>query len=237
MIGTARINQPWGHLQVGAVVRTDQLDDGQYFNNTYIGYGGTVSGDVHPFSGAPGPLGKDDLGFGTAAGVELGGQVGNGVGIVTNYGGAINVPGLGFVNPISAGSGLPIPGVTGAATTAAWNARGAAGVVNGINVKRAYDGLVRAASPSNYVGWVWYQHWWTENLRSTVETSGIWSSIPTNLTPGQGNKLLAMAHANLIWSPVAFVDLGVEYGWGHRVTTANFKGDAYELIGSMRVRF
>jgi len=36
---------------------------------------------------------------------------------------------------------------------------------------------------------------------------------------------------------VAFVDLGVEYAWGHRVTVANFKGDAYSLQGSMRVRF
>ena len=200
-----------------------------------------MSGDVHPFAGAPGPLGKDDLGFGTSAGVQLGGQVANGVGIVTNYGAAINVPGLGFVNPISAGGGFPAvggaPAVSGAATTAAWNARGTAGAVNGINVKQAYDGLVRAASPSNYVGWIWYQHWWTENLRSTVEASAIWSSIPTNLTPGQGNKLLSMTHANLIWSPVAFVDLGTEFGWGHRVTTANFKGDAYELLGSMRVRF
>ena len=51
------------------------------------------------------------------------------------------------------------------------------------------------------------------------------------------NKLLATTHANLIWSPVAFVDLGVEYGWGHRVTVANFKGDAYDLQGTMRVRF
>jgi len=51
------------------------------------------------------------------------------------------------------------------------------------------------------------------------------------------NKLLSMAHGNLIWSPVAFVDLGIEYAWGHRVTVANFKGDAYSLQGSMRVRF
>jgi hypothetical protein len=51
------------------------------------------------------------------------------------------------------------------------------------------------------------------------------------------NKLLGMAHANLVWSPVAFVDLGVEYAWGHRVTTQNFKGDAFGLQGTMRVRF
>jgi hypothetical protein len=62
MIGTARINNPWGHMQVGVYVRNDQLNDGQALDQSYVGYGGTVSGDVHPFSGTPGPLGKDDLG-------------------------------------------------------------------------------------------------------------------------------------------------------------------------------
>jgi hypothetical protein len=237
IIGTARINNPWGHLQVGAVVRTDTLNDGQYLDSTFVGYAGTVSGDVHPFSGVPGPLGKDDIGFGMGAGTEVGGQFANGMGVVTNFGNPINVPGLGFVNPLSAGGGAA--GVTGAATTTAWNSRGAAGVVNGINVRQAYDGLVRAASPHSYVGWFWYQHWWTENLRSTLETSGIWNAMNTNIVGPNttNNKGLAMAHANLIWSPVAFVDIGTEFGWGHRVTVANFKGDAYELIGSMRVRF
>ena len=227
IIGTARINNPWGHMQVGAMVRTDTLNDGQYLDQTFVGYGGTVSGDVHPFSGVPGPLGKDDIGFGVGAGTEVAGQFANGMGVVTNYGAPINVPGLGFVNPLSG----PF--------AAAWNSRGTAGVVNGINVKRAYDGLVSSQSPHSYNGWIWYQHWWTENLRSTVETSGIWNAMNTNIV-GQNttnNKGLAVAHANLIWSPVAFVDLGIEYGYGHRVTVANFKGDAYSLQGSMRVRF
>jgi hypothetical protein len=233
MIGTARINNPWGHLQIGAVVRTDQLNDGQYLDRTYLGYGGTISGDVHPFSGAPGALGKDDLGFGTTGGVQLGGQVPNGAGLNTNYGGPLNVPGLGLVNPLAQTAG------TTAGTTAAWGSRGTAGMVSGINVKQAYDRVVSTTSPSSHTGWVWYQHWWTENLRSTLETSAIWNSINTNVTAGctSCNKLLGMAHANLVWSPVAFVDIGIEYAWGHRVTTQNFKGDAYGLQGTMRVRF
>jgi hypothetical protein len=177
-------------------------------------------------------LGKDDLGFGTTHGSSLGGQVGNGVGPTTNYGSAINVPGVGLVNPLAQTAG------TTAGTTAAWNSRGAAGLVNGINVKQAYDRLVRTSASNSHTAWVWYQHWWTENLRSTLEASGIWNGINTNLsTQNTNNKLLTMTHANLIWSPVAFVDLGVEYAWGHRVTTANFKGDFYALQGSMRVRF
>ena len=51
------------------------------------------------------------------------------------------------------------------------------------------------------------------------------------------NKELDLAHANLIWSPVAFVDLGVEGAWGHRVVVSNLKGDAWTLQTSLKFRF
>jgi hypothetical protein len=230
-IATARVNQPWGHLQIGGVVRNDRLDDGQFLDRNFIGYGGTISGDTHPFSGNPGPLGKDDLGFMVCAGVEMGNQCANGTGVVTNFGAPIVVGGLGpggtplLVNPL---------------TNAAWNQGINARVpVNGIITRQAYDNAVRAQSSSTYAGQIWYQHWWTENLRSTLEVSGIWNDMNTGiLGPGTtNNKLLAISHANLFWSPVAFVDFGVEYAWGHRVTVANFKGDANTIQGEFRVRF
>jgi hypothetical protein len=216
-IATARINNPWGHIQIGGVVRADQLDDGQYFDHTFVGYGGTLSGDVHPFSGTPGPLGKDDLGFGICGGIEMGGQCANGVGVVTNFGANINVPGFGFVNPL---------------TSAQWNTANS-------TTRRAYDAAVRSQSPGTAGAWLWYQHWWTIELRSTIEAAGIYNSLNTNLLP-QGttnNKFLALSHLNLFWSPVAFVDWGLEYAYGHRVTVANFKGDASTLEGRMVVRF
>jgi hypothetical protein len=238
MIGTARINQPWGHLQTGFVVRTDYLNDAQGLNQKFVGYGGTISFDTHPFSGNPGPLGKDDLGGGFCAGTEMGGQCANSAGAVTNFGAPIVVPGVGpggtaaLVNPL---------------TNTAWNARDTSqslpstAIVNGINVRQAYNRLVSTQSPNSYGGWIWYQHWWTENLRSTLEVSGIWNAFNTNILGSGGqaaaNKQLSITHANLFWSPVAFVDFGVEYGWGHRITAANFKGDAYTLQGEMRVRF
>jgi hypothetical protein len=232
-IATARINQPWGHLQIGGVVRTDTLNDGQGLDQKFVGYAGTISGDTHPFSGNPGALGKDDLGFRFNAGTESAGQIANGAGIVTNFGAPINVPGVGLVNPLSG----PF--------SAAWNARDstqslpASGVINGINVRKAYDALVRSQSPHTYSGSIWYQHWWTENMRSTLEVSGIWNAFNTSiLGPGTNNqKQLSITHANLFWSPVAFIDFGFEYAWGHRVQVTNFKGDAYTLQGEMRVRF
>jgi hypothetical protein len=244
-VATARINQPWGHIQLGGVLRDQVMNDGQYFKSNILGYMGTLGGDAHPFSGNPGTLGKDDLGFQFAAGSNPGNQVANGAGVVTNFGAPIFVPGVGLVNPLGQTAG------TAPGSTAAWNARdtnqGALGCatpnsgacINGINVRRRYDSLVRSQPTGNYGAFVWYQHWWNENLRSTIEASGFWSAVNTNLL-GQGttnNKLLGMAHANLFWSPVAFVDFGIEYAWGHRVTVANFKGDSNTLLGEFRVRF
>jgi hypothetical protein len=217
LIGTARINQPWGHVQIGGVVRNDQLNDGQFLDQSFVGYGGAISGDVHPFSGTPGALGKDDLGFGLGVGTEIGGQFANGIAVNTNFGRNLNVPGFGFVNPLQ---------------NTQWNTPGSP-------TRRAYDRIVRSGSPESANAWIWYQHWWTENLRSTIEVSGTWNEFNTGLIAGctSCNKQLNTAHVNLFWSPVAFVDLALEYGYGHRVTTGNFKGDAYEIEGTMRVRF
>ena len=230
-IATARVNQPWGHAQIGAVLRTDNLDDGQFLDQTFIGYGGTISGDAHPFSGNPGPLGKDDLGFMFCGGVEMSNQCANSPGVVTNFGAPLVVSGLGpggtplLVNPL---------------TNVNWNQGiNARTTVNGLIVRQAYDRVVSSQSSSTYGGQIWYQRWWTDNLRSTLEISGIWNDMNTRIL-GQGttnNKLLGIAHGNLFWSPVAFVDFGVEYAWGHRVTVANFKGDANTIQAEFRVRF
>src|SRR5215472_14205736 len=158
-VATARTNQPWGHLQIGGVLREQTLNDGQYLFQQFLGAAGTISGDVHPFSGAPGPLGKDDLGYEFIAGNNSGNQVQNGAGVATNFGGTIRVPGVGpggtpgFVNPLAQTAG------TAPGTTAAWNARdknqgalcpatgctpNSGAFVNGVNVRAAYDGLVRS---------------------------------------------------------------------------------------------
>jgi Porin subfamily/DcaP outer membrane protein len=256
-VATARVNQPWGHLTIGGVLRDQVMNDGQYLYTNFLGAAGTISGDIHPFSGNPGPLGKDDLGGGFAAGPNAGNQVENGGGVATNFGATIFVPGVGFVNPVAATAGTACSGgaVATAAgcpagttsATAAWNARdtnqGAlgTGIINGINVRQAYDHLVRTSDVGNYGAWLWYQHWWNDELRSTIEASGFYSAVPTYLVPSSSvtslNKFLGMAHANLFWSPVAFVDFGLEYAYGHRVTTANFKGDSNTLLGEFRVRF
>jgi len=233
---TARINQPWGHIQLGGVIRTDTLDDGQYLDRHFLGGAVTLSGDAHPFTGNPGPLGKDDLGFKACGGQGTGNQCANGSGVVTNFGAPILVPGVG-----PGGSALLVNPLTNVQWNQGINARTP---VNGIIVRQAYDRLVRTQNSSTVGGQIWYQHWWTTNLRSTLEVSGIWREQDTgilclNSSPctNTNNKLLGIAHANLYWSPVAFVDFGLEYAWGHRVTVTNFKGDANTIEAEFRVRF
>src|SRR6516162_8159357 len=155
VVATARTNQPWGHITIGGVLRNQVMNDGQYLYRNYLGGAGTIGGDVHPFSGAPGPFGKDDLGFQMAAGPNSGNQVANGAGVATNFGGIINVPGVGFVNPLAATTGTACSGGMVAtasgcpagttSATAAWNARASTqslsgfpnsgGFINGVNVR------------------------------------------------------------------------------------------------------
>src|SRR5215469_3647709 len=209
VVATARSNQPWGHLQIGGVFRNQVMNDGQYLFRQYLGGAGTISGDVHPFSGNPGPLGKDDLGGGFIAGPNSGNQVQNGGGVATNFGGIINVPGVGFVNPLAATTGTACTGGAVAtasgcpagttSATAAWNARATnqgaltgfpngGAFINGVNVRSGYDRLVRTQAATAYGGWIWYQHWWNDELRSTIETRAIWKANKTNIVGPNTNN-------------------------------------------------
>src|SRR5438045_8183917 len=60
-----RIEQPWGHLQVGTVVRDITLNDGLFLSRSWIGYGGAISGNFFTW-------GKDNLTWGVVAGEGIG---------------------------------------------------------------------------------------------------------------------------------------------------------------------
>jgi hypothetical protein len=200
-----RIEQPWGHIQVGTQVITYALNDGLFLNKTLVGYGGSLSGNFFTW-------GKDNLTWGVAAGDGLGDGVANNVGVATNFGGAL------------AGQGFNATDSRSFFTTN----------------RALYDASVLARTIVSFSGRVGYQHWWTPELRSTVDFSMNHNDIPAFIQASgraANNKELSLAHANLIWSPVAFVDLGVEGAWGHRVVVSNLKGDAWTLQTSMKFRF
>jgi Porin subfamily/DcaP outer membrane protein len=86
-----------------------------------------------------------------------------------------------------------------------------------------------------------YQHFWRPNLRSTAALGYAYYAVPSQLIgPTQAivsNKQLMTTHANLIWSPVSFIDAGLEYVWGQRKVVANINGNVNTVIGKFRVKF
>jgi hypothetical protein len=86
-----------------------------------------------------------------------------------------------------------------------------------------------------------YQHFWLPELRSTAALGYSYYDIPSQLIgPTQAivsNKELMTTHVNLIWSPVSFIDAGVEYLFGQRRVVANIKGSENTVIGKFRVKF
>jgi Porin subfamily len=86
-----------------------------------------------------------------------------------------------------------------------------------------------------------YQHWWLPNLRSNVVYGIASYQVPSQLVGPleslSANKQLMTAHGNLIWSPVAFIDTGIEYVWARRQVLAGLYGQEQALIGTFRVKF
>jgi hypothetical protein len=51
------------------------------------------------------------------------------------------------------------------------------------------------------------------------------------------NRELVTASFGTVWSPVPFVDFGVEYARGHRLSLSGLKGDINAAVGRVVVRF
>jgi hypothetical protein len=204
-----RIDQPWGHIQAGLIENLYTLNDGLFLTQQYIGYGGGLSGNVFP-----GWFGwsKDNFTWGASAGNGIGDQIANNNGLATNFGGALN-------------------GQTVNATNSTSN----------FSVNRPlYDRAVISRVIPSFGARLGYAHWWADNIRSNIDFSMNHQDVPSTLIQGGSgsvNKELSIAHLNLIWSPAAFLDLGVEGGWGHRQVVSNAKGDAYTVQTSMKFRF
>jgi hypothetical protein len=217
------IPQPWGHMDFSAVLRpTLQIKDGAFLDRQYTGYGVHFSGDVKP-----GWFGwdRDDItwqfNYGDGIGRYLGGNSTD-FSLITNY-----------------------PAVAPGSAAAAANILSKTTVMWGGNAG--------------------YQHRWTPTLRSNI-SAGILHHDISNVgnagagfvcgmnTPGTSaaaalnnrltgasgcstNKELVSAELNLIWNPVPFADIGIEYFHGHRLVLSNLKGDVNGLISRFRVNF
>ena len=208
-----QITRPWGHLRFQGVLRDLQIQDGHLISKSFLGYGGGFTGNVKPDW-----LGwnKDDLVFQFGAGSGLGryGNSASNNALATNFG----------CDGPTQGCAAPMYGAVGGPTTAAAAA------------------LIRFAKVKEWFGAVGYQHWWAPDWRSNVsfgiQHQDVNSALvgPTMTAIGV-NKQVYTTHANVIWSPVAFVNIGLEYMHAQRKTIANIPGVEDEIQGMFQVKF
>ncbi len=96
------------------------------------------------------------------------------------------------------------------------------------------DGSLRLATQTS--GFIAYRHFWAPGLRSTVEFSAASSSPPSDTAAGV-NRSDRSQHLNLIWSPVAAVNLGAELIHGERTVVGGDKGSLNRLQLSAQYLF
>ena len=81
-----------------------------------------------------------------------------------------------------------------------------------------------------------WSHFWTPDLRSTLEISAA-SSTPPDATANGVNLSDRSQHLNLIWSPVAAANLGVELIQGRRTVVGGDSGSLNRLQLSAQYLF
>ena len=85
-------------------------------------------------------------------------------------------------------------------------------------------------------GYVAFQKWWQESLRSTFIVSTVNIDNYSWQGPGSYNRTQRTS-GNLIWSPTVRVDLGGELIWGRREDKDEADGTALQLQLSAKYRF
>lgn len=98
------------------------------------------------------------------------------------------------------------------------------------------DASGNLSTQTGYGGFATYRHWWSDSLRSNV-VGGV-SIIDTDANAlATANEEIYSVYANLIWSPVSSVDIGVEYIYGMRKVKDGREGDVSRLQVGTKYRF
>lgn len=74
----------------------------------------------------------------------------------------------------------------------------------------------------------WYQHWWTDTVRSTAVYGRV-EVDPLSFAAGNSFERTQYVVGNLFWSPVPRVNLGLEYQYGQLEVKDGRKGEANQI--------
>jgi hypothetical protein len=200
-------SQPWGHMDCAGILRFYQLQDGGFIDRQYVGYGGHISGDVHPnWFGYT----KDDILFSFI--------VGNAIGSYAS-GGSTSLYPLATNFTLKTLCATPQPGCGGGLASS--NV-----LVQPIPAFSANGGIQH-----------WWTPTLRTTVAAGIAQQAVSSQLIGPVQAQSVNQQLVNAFVNLVWNPVAFITTGVEYMYGQRIVVANLKGHENVLIGKFRVAF
>ncbi len=81
---------------------------------------------------------------------------------------------------------------------------------------------------SAFGGYLAYQHWWSEKLRSTF-VAGFTDVDNLSFQPDDAYRQTRRVTTNLLYSPIPRVDIGAEFLWGERTNKDGASEDALQL--------
>lgn len=82
-----------------------------------------------------------------------------------------------------------------------------------------------------------YQHFWLDSLRSTLTYSYAGRDNDLSYVTSAADKRYQSVHANILWSPIPRIDVGLEYIWGYREVENGEDGDMNRLQGGFKYKF
>jgi hypothetical protein len=207
LTGAVYFAQPWGHVDAAGALRFYWVEDGRFISKQFTGYGGHISGDVHP--GWWG-YNKDDFLWSMV--------IGNGLG---NY--------------ASGGEKSLYPLATNftVTTACATPERGCSGQFAASNI--LVDPVFAYSAQAGYQHW-WLPNL-RSTVAAGFAHQDINSQLIGPTQAIAVNKTLITAFVNLVWNPVAFITTGIQYMYGQRTVVANATGQENVLIYKFRVAF
>lgn len=94
---------------------------------------------------------------------------------------------------------------------------------------------------ASYGGFVDFQHWWLDNLRTNVVYGYQFNDNPRRngafISPGSLNQEFQTVHVNLLWNPFERAEFGIEYIYGYRRTNIDQTGDISRIQAAAKYSF
>jgi hypothetical protein len=199
--------QPWGHVDFAGLLRFYWIEDGRFISKQFTGYGGHISGDVHP--GWWG-YSKDDFLFSVVVGNAIGNYASGGekslFPLATNF------------------------TVTTACATPTATCKGQFAASNII-----VSPIMGFSANGGYQHW-WTPNL-RSTIAAGMAMQDVNSQLIGPSQAIATNQQIWNTFVNLVWNPVAFITTGVEYMYGHRTVVANLDGHEHVLVYKFRVAF